>query len=143
MLVGVSAGCLMGCFRAPPPWQKTAHLKRPIKRSMTKARRTKIANRNRYDFPRKSENSRRLWLFPGSLRFFLRKTPGKSQENCWKKLPESREMLQILGFGAPGKANLPGTLGRHCLDLVPTFLRGVFFEIDSSSLLEFFLARVK
>ena len=47
-------------------------------------------------------------------------------------------MLQILGFGAPGKANLPGTSGPHCRDLVPTFRAGVFFEIDSSSLLEFF-----
>ena len=35
VLVGVSVGCLMGCFRAPPPWQKTAPLKRPIKRSMS------------------------------------------------------------------------------------------------------------
>ena len=34
MLVGISVGCLMGCFRAPPPWQKTALIKRPIKRSM-------------------------------------------------------------------------------------------------------------
>ena len=32
--VGVSVGSLMGCFRAPPPWRKTAPLKRPIKRSM-------------------------------------------------------------------------------------------------------------
>ena len=30
-------------------------------------------------------------------------------------------MLQILGFQALAKANLPGTLGRHCLDRVPTF----------------------
>ena len=29
VLVGV-----MGCFRPPPPWRKTAPLKRPIKRSM-------------------------------------------------------------------------------------------------------------
>ena len=35
VLVGMSVGCLMGCFRAPPPWRKTAPLKRPIKRSMT------------------------------------------------------------------------------------------------------------
>ena len=35
VLVGISVGCLMGCFRAPPPWRKTAPLKRPIKRSMT------------------------------------------------------------------------------------------------------------
>ena len=33
VLVGVSVGCLMGCFRAPQPWRKTAPLKRPIKRS--------------------------------------------------------------------------------------------------------------
>ena len=31
---------------------------------------------------------------------------------------------QIPGFRAPGKANLPGTLGRHCRDLVPTFCAG-------------------
>ena len=37
VLVGISVGCLMGCFRAPPPWRKTAPLKRPIERSMTKA----------------------------------------------------------------------------------------------------------
>ena len=36
VLVGVSeVGCLMGSFRAPHPWRKTAPLKRPIKRSMT------------------------------------------------------------------------------------------------------------
>ena len=34
VLVGVSVGSLMGCFRAPPTWRKTAPLKRPIKRSM-------------------------------------------------------------------------------------------------------------
>ena len=34
VLVGVPVACLMGCFRAPPPWRKTAPLKRPIKRSM-------------------------------------------------------------------------------------------------------------
>ena len=34
VLVGVSVGSLMGCFRAPLPWRKTAPLKRPIKRSM-------------------------------------------------------------------------------------------------------------
>ena len=34
VLVSVSVGCLMGCFRAPPLWRKTAPLKRPIKRSM-------------------------------------------------------------------------------------------------------------
>ena len=37
VLVGVSIGSFMGCFRAPPPWRKTAPLKRPIKRSMNKS----------------------------------------------------------------------------------------------------------
>ena len=30
VLVGMAVGCLMGCFRAPPPSWKTAPLKRPI-----------------------------------------------------------------------------------------------------------------
>ena len=34
VLVGISVGCLMGCFRAPQPCRKTAPLKRPIKRFM-------------------------------------------------------------------------------------------------------------
>ena len=34
VLVGVSVGSLMGCFRAPPPQRKTAPLKRPFKRCM-------------------------------------------------------------------------------------------------------------
>ena len=38
VLVGVSVGSLMGCFRAPPTWRKTAPLKRPIKRSMSLGR---------------------------------------------------------------------------------------------------------
>ena len=33
-------------------------------------------------------------------------------------------MLQILRFWAPGKADLPGTLGRHRLDLAPTLPAG-------------------
>ena len=41
VLVGISVGCLMGCFRAPPPWWKTAPLKRPIERSMIFKRREK------------------------------------------------------------------------------------------------------
>ena len=28
VLVGVSVGSLMGCFRAPPPWRKTAPSKK-------------------------------------------------------------------------------------------------------------------
>ena len=35
VLAGVSIGCLLnGLFRAPPPWRKTAPLKRPMKRSL-------------------------------------------------------------------------------------------------------------
>ena len=31
VLVGVSVGCVMGCFRATPPWRKTAPLKGPLR----------------------------------------------------------------------------------------------------------------
>ena len=83
-----------------------------------------------------SENSRRLWLFMGSLQEFWRKVPGKFRENCWKNVPESRNAINSR-FQALGKANLPETLGSHwtrpCADL-PC---GTSFEIDSSSLLEF------
>ena len=75
-----------------------------------------------------SENSRRLWLFLGSLREFCRKVPGKFRENCWKIFPESHQMQQIPGLRAPGKANLPGTLGPHCRNLVATFRAGCFLK---------------
>ena len=87
----------------------------------------------------KSENSRRLWLFVGCVRGFPRKTPGKSRENCWKKIPESRNatnsMISGTGKGKPA-ANLGSTLPGPC----PHLPCGVFFEIDSSSLLEFLLS---
>ena len=56
VLVGVSVGSLMGCFRAPPPWRKTAPLKRPIKRSMKRgyiqcSPATKIGTRARSHVP--------------------------------------------------------------------------------------------
>ena len=60
-----------------------------------------------------------------------RSSAGKFRENSRKiagKCFPNREMLQILGFRAPGKANLPGTLGPHCLDLVPTFRAGCFLK---------------
>ena len=56
---------------------------------------------------------------------------GKFRENSGKiagKIFPNRQMLQILGFQAPGKANLPGTLGPHCRDLVPTFRAGCFLK---------------
>ena len=65
-------------------------------------------------------------LFGGSP-WGPRKILGKSREIAGKFF-QNREMLQILGFRAPGKANLPGTLCRHCLDLVPTFRAGCFLK---------------
>ena len=62
-------------------------------------------------------------LFGGS-RGKLRESPGKIAG----KIFPNREMLQIPGFRAPGKANLPGTLGPHCRDLVPTFRAGCFLK---------------
>ena len=56
----------------------------------------------------------------------LKETPGKSLE-----IFPNREMLQILGFRTPGKANLTGTLGRHCRDLVPPSVL-VFFFLKST-----------
>ena len=56
---------------------------------------------------------------------------GKFRENSGKiagKFFPNRQMLQILGFRAPGKANPPGTLGPHCRDLVPTFRAGCFLK---------------
>ena len=82
----------------------------------------------------------RYWIIPfvqktregcGCFRGLCRSSAGKFRENSGKiagKLFPDREMLRILGFRAPGKANLPGTLGRHCRDLVPTFRAGCFFK---------------
>ena len=84
-----------------------------------------------------SENSRRLWLFPGSARGFSGKTPGKSRENCWKIFPESRNatnsMISGTGKGKPA-ANLGSTLPGPC----PHLPCRVLLEIDSSGLLEFY-----
>ena len=60
----------------------------------------------------------------GGSRGKLRESPGKIAGNLFP----NREMLQILGFRAPGKANLPGTLGRHSWDLVCTFRAGCFLK---------------
>ena len=72
-------------------------------------------------------------LFGGS-RGKLRESGGKI---AGKIFPD-REMLRILGFRAPGKANLSQTMGPHCPGPCADLPCGVFFEIDSSSLLEFF-----
>ena len=76
-------------------------------RGRPKTNRTK---KNYVYVPFSFRNSRRLWLFPGSVQEFWGKVPGRLRENCWKIFP-NREMLQILRFRAPGKANLPETLG--------------------------------
>ena len=61
----------------------------------------------------------------GVLEEFSRESPKKIAGKIFPK----REMLQILGVQAPGKANLPGTLGPHCRDLVPTFRAGCFLKL--------------
>ena len=88
---------------------------------------------------------RRAQVILGKLRYFYQKTregcgcfrglcrssAGKFRENSGKiagKFFPNREMLQILGFRAPGRANLPETLGPHCRDLVPTFRAGCFLK---------------
>ena len=74
VLVGVSVGCLMGCFRAPPPWRKTAPLKRPIKRSMKICIKfAQMDQRNprvRKIFARNSKDRNGLRQFYGRLFFF-------------------------------------------------------------------------
>ena len=70
VLVGISVGCLMGCFRAFPPWRKTAPLKRPIKRSMKV--KSQVWNRESVDYTWKIEKEKstdNAWLliFPCSL----------------------------------------------------------------------------
>ena len=66
---------------------------------------------------------------------------GKFQENFGKmagKFFPNRNNLKILVFRAPGKANLPQTLGPHCTGPCANLPCGVFFEINSYSLLELF-----
>ena len=50
--------------------------------------------------------------------------PANRSQNCWKFFP-NRDMLQILGFRALGRANLPANIG-STLPLVPTFCAGCF-----------------
>ena len=65
----------------------------------------------------------------GVLEKKLRESPGK--------LFPDREVLQILGFRAPGKAEPAGNLGSTLPGPCPRLPCKVFLEIDSSSLLEF------
>ena len=84
-----------------------------------------------------SENSRRLWLFPGSAREFWRKVAGKSRENCWKKFPELRNATNSRISGTV-KGKPAGNLGLTLPGPCPNLPCRVLFEIDSSSLPEFF-----
>ena len=61
VLVGVSVGSLMGCFRAPPPWRKTAPLKRPIKRSMKIATLPPVEALNRNSKPQIAARYAAFW----------------------------------------------------------------------------------
>ena len=73
----------------------------------------------------------------GGLRGFPRKTPGKSQENSWKSFPEASNATNSRISGT-GKGKPAGNLGLTLPGPGPHLPCGVFFEIDSSSLLEFF-----
>ena len=107
VLVGVSVGCLMGCFRAPPPWRKTAPLKRPIKRSMipglellasltSNSKTLKSAfreNKNVYGtspplFSKKAMRWGKKWPVQMNLPFFAVKAyvPGGVQNQAEKKI---------------------------------------------------------
>ena len=53
VLVGNSVSCLMGCFRAPPPWRTTAPLKRPIKRSMRNHNKITVPQSQKSHWPKR------------------------------------------------------------------------------------------
>ena len=74
-----------------------------------------------------SQNSRRLWLFPGSVRGFSRKTPGKSRENCWKIFPESRNATNSRIWGT-GKGQPAGNLGSTLPGPRPHLPCGMFLK---------------
>ena len=62
---------------------------------------------------------------------------GKSRENCWKIFPGKRNAINS-GISGTGKGKPVGNLGSTLPETCPQpSVRGVF-EIDSSSLLEFF-----
>ena len=69
---------------------------------------------------------RRLWLFPGSVREFPRKTPGKSRANCWKKFPGSPNATNSRISGTR-KGKPAGNLGSTLPGPCPHLPCGVFF----------------
>ena len=57
--------------------------------------------------------------------------PGVLEENSGKiagKFSRIGKCYKFWDFGRPAKANLPGTLGPHCRDLVPTYPAGCFLK---------------
>ena len=74
----------------------------------------------------------------GCVRGFSRKTPGKSRENCWINFPKSRTATNSR-ISDTGKSKPAGNPGSVLPGPCPHLPWGVFFEIDSSNLLEFFL----
>ena len=84
-----------------------------------------------------SESSRRLWLFPGSVRGFSRKTSGKSREKLLENFSWIAKCYKFWGFGHRERQ----TCQEPSVDTAGTLSRpsmwGVF-AIDSSSFLEFF-----
>ena len=77
-----------------------------------------------FNFQKTREGCGCFWGLCGSSGGKLRESPGKI---AGKFFP-NYQMLQILGFRASGKANLPGTLGQHSRDFVPTFRAGCFLK---------------
>ena len=73
----------------------------------------------------------------GCFRGLFRGSRGKLQENRWKIFPESRNATNTRASGT-GKGKPAGNLGPTLPGPCPHLPCGVFFEIGSSSLLEFF-----
>ena len=74
-----------------------------------------------------------FWGLFGGSRGKLRESRGKIAGRIFP----NREMQQILGFWAP---DLPGTLCRHCQDLVPTFRAGCFLKSAVPAFSSFFFS---
>ena len=78
-----------------------------------------------------------LWLFPGSVQGFSRRTPGKSQENCWKIFPESRNATNFRISGT-GKDKPAGNLGATLPGPCPNLPCGVFLKSTVPAFSSFF-----
>ena len=132
VLVGVSVGCLMGCFWAPPPCRKTAPLKRPIKRSMNAAL-------SPCNFVTCREKQLHLFVTPRppiwQLSFCM--SPSLSLRNPWNAGP-SRNAASTLSdlvdaLPPPDLTRSYGSLRRGGIELAPNFELWEFGEgVDSA-----------